>query len=242
MNEPNRHGHRVISVDGPAASGKSTTANAVARRLGFVHLNSGLLYRALTWRVVGEGWDEAEPDFPRRIESIRIELRASGNHLQVFVDGEDPGPELHDRAVADRVSAVSGAQVVRQAVLTRLRHAGAQFDLVCDGRDIGTTVFPNADLKIFLVADANERARRRLLEQEVELTDSAVEREAARLIERDRADSSRELSPLRRASDAIEIDTTKLTGDEVVEKIVRVARKLSLGSPRARRDAPRERR
>ena len=190
---------------------------------------------------MGEGWDEADPDFPQRIESIRIELRVAGDHLRVLVDGEDPGPELHGRAVADRVSAVSGDGAVRQAVLTRLRHAGAQFDLVCDGRDIGTTVFPNADLKIFLVADAKERARRRLLEQGVELTDPAVEREVARLIERDHADSSRELSPLRRASDAIEIDTTRLTGDEVVEKIVQVARKLSLGRPRAGRDAPRER-
>jgi len=235
MTEPDRHYRRVIAIDGPAAAGKSTTANAVARRLGFVHLNSGLLYRAITWWAIENGWNEEDSDFEDRIDSVQIELRAAQGQLRVFVDGQEPGPALEEMGVADRVSAVAGVGAVRRAVLTRLREAGEQFDLVCDGRDIGTTVFPRADVKVFLVAEATERARRRLIEQGLEPEEGALEAEVIRLLERDRADASRAISPLRRATDAIEIDTTGLTFDEVVERIIDIVRERHLGNP-ARRE------
>ena len=230
MTGPDRHHRRVIAIDGPAAAGKSTTANAVARRLGFVHLNSGLLYRAITWRAIENGWNEADQDFVNQVESLRIELKAAEGRLRVVVDGQDAGPALEEARVADRVSAVAGIRAVRAVVLTRLRAAGEQFDLVCDGRDIGTTVFPRADVKVFLVADSTERARRRLLERGVDPEGAVLEAEIVRLLERDRADASRAISPLRRASDAIEIDTTKLTFDEVVEQIIGVIRDRRIGN------------
>ena len=216
-------GRRVIAIDGPAASGKSTTAAAVARQLGFVHLNSGLLYRALTWWTIRNGWKETDPGFARRIERLRIELRVEEGELRVLVEGHEPGEALHGPNVTNLVSAVAGLAAVRRATLTLLRDAGARFDLVCDGRDIGTTVFPRAHLKVFLVADATERARRRLLERGVEADAEAIEREVSRLIARDRADRSRALSPLRRASDAIEIDTTRQHPEAVVDQIVALA-------------------
>jgi len=224
VNQPDPQRRRVIAIDGPAAAGKSTTANAVARRLGFVHLNSGLLYRAMTWRAIQNGWDDADEDCAQRIASARIELRDDQGWLRVIVDGEEPGAALEAPPVANRVSKVAAMHAVRRVVLTRLRDAGEEFDLVCDGRDIGTTVFPHADLKVFLVADPAERARRRLLERGIDPERPDLEAEVARLLERDRADASRAISPLRRARDAIEIDTTKLTFDEVVEKIIAVAR------------------
>ncbi len=223
--------YRVVAIDGPAGSGKSTTARAVARRLGFVHLNSGLLYRAITWRALREGLETGEPAFEERVRGTDIALTVSDGEVHVQVDGEDPGSELSGRAVSERVSAVSARPIVRAVVLARLREAGERFDLVCDGRDIGTTVFPRADVKVFLVAAARERARRRLLDVGVVPDDEAIEREAARLEARDRADSTRRLSPLRRAPDAVEIDTTSRDPEEVVEGIVALARARGLIGP-----------
>jgi len=214
---------RVIAIDGPAASGKSTTARRVAARLGFTHLNSGLLYRAIAWRALAEAWDEDDPALEARLRTLHLALVPDGRGLRVVVDGEDPGAVLQGRRVSSRVSAVSTHPAVRAVVLERLREARERFDLVCDGRDIGTTVFPDADLKIFLVADAEERARRRLLDHGEPAGAAAVAREAARLRARDESDAGRAHSPLRRAHDAVEIDTTDRTRDEVVDAIVALA-------------------
>lgn len=219
-----RADRRVIAIDGPAASGKSTTARAVAARLGFVHLNSGLLYRAITWRAMEDGWPPGPDGLEDLLAGVRIDLVPDGTSLDVRIDGEEPGAALFGPAVSDRVSGIAAASPVRAFVLERLRAAGQQFDLVCDGRDIGSTVFPGADVKVFLVAAAGERARRRLLDLGLETTPAVVSREADRLSLRDAADSGRELSPLRRTPDAIAIDTTNLSVDEVVDAILRYAR------------------
>jgi cytidylate kinase len=211
---------RVISIDGPAAAGKSTTAKQVARRLGFCHLNSGLLYRAITWLTLQRGWKETDPDFAGWVRGLDIELVARPPDLVVRIGGRTPGRWLHSRRVSAHVSAVSRHGAVRERVLSVLRDAGQRFDLVCDGRDIGTVVFPDAALKVFLVASADERARRRLGDHGEPFTPDRVERETRRLLERDQADSTRELSPLRRASDAVEIDTTALGPEAVVERIL----------------------
>lgn len=211
---------RVISIDGPAAAGKSTTADEVARRLGFYHLNSGLLYRAITWFALKRGWTETDPDFTAWVRDLDIELVPRPPDLVVRIGGRAPGRWLHSRRVSAHVSAVSRHGAVRERVLAVLREAGQRFDLVCDGRDIGTAVFPHATLKVFLVASAEERARRRLGDHGEPPTPDGVERETLRLLERDRADSTRELSPLRRASDAVEIDTTALEPEAVVERIL----------------------
>lgn len=214
---------RVIAIDGPAASGKSTTAAAVGKALGFVHLNSGLLYRAYTWCTIRRGWVENDPGYGDAIAAVAIDLARDGSDLRILVDGDDPGLELHGREVAGRVSAVASIRSVRAAVFERLQSAAGELDIVCDGRDIGTTVFPEADLKVFLVADADERARRRLLEHGESPDLELVREEAERLRRRDEADASRELSPLRKAEDAVEIDTTEQSAEEVVERILSLA-------------------
>lgn len=228
---PARRSRRAIAIDGPAASGKSSTARRVAERLGFVHLNSGLLYRAITWRALEEGWDVDGSEVESRASDVDITLVREGSGFRVEIEGHDPGPALQGPEVSSRVSAVSARPGVRDAVLMRLREARERFDLVCDGRDIGTTVFPDADLKVFLVAAPEQRARRRLLERGEDPGEEQVAREAARLRSRDQADAGREHSPLRRAADAVEIDTTDRTPEEVVAAIIRLAGERGAGGP-----------
>ena len=214
---------RVIAVDGPAAAGKSSTALSVARRLGFVHVNSGLLYRAITWWALGEGIADDEPSIEAEVVELELDLVPAGAGFDVRIGGSRPGTDLDSPDVTARVSAVSALPAVRDVVLERLRRAGRRHAIVCDGRDIGTAVFPDADLKVFLVAEASERARRRLRQRAVPFTEEDVERETRRLEARDRLDRSRPLSPLRCAPDAHEIDTTAMTPGEVVRAILALA-------------------
>ncbi|MXW67519.1 MAG: (d)CMP kinase, partial [Gemmatimonadales bacterium] len=214
---------RVIAVDGPAASGKSSTARSVARRLGFVHVNSGLLYRAITWWALDRGIAGDGPALEAAVPGLDVDFVPAREGFDVSVEGTRPGPGLESPEVTARVSAVSTLPAVRDVVLERLRRAGRRHEIVCDGRDIGTAVFPGADLKIFLVAEAGERSRRRLRQRGTPFTDEDVERETRRLEARDRLDRSRPLSPLRRAPDAIEIDTTAMSPDQVVDAILELA-------------------
>ena len=214
----------IIAIDGPAASGKSTTAARVARVLGYNHLNSGLLYRGITWAAMVEDWPSDATRFNRRLADLSLELERVGSGYRVLVDGVDPGVNLVSPATSARVSEVSARPEVRDRVLSLLRAEGGHGGVVCDGRDIGTVVFPNAELKIFLIASAEERGRRRLLDHGLEVSDEAVSQEAARLAARDAADSSRSVSPLREAPDAVRVDTTEMDAGEVVRRIVSLAR------------------
>ena len=219
---------QVIAIDGPAASGKSTTAHRVAARLGYVHVNSGLFYRAITWAVLREGWLGDEAQLRVLVEGLEIEPVVADGSLHVRVNGRDPGSELQGREVSAHVSEVSAHGFVRDRVLELLRGTAQLADLVCDGRDIGSVVFPDAPLKVFLVADVRERARRRLLDYEIEPSEEVIGEEAERLEARDRADSTRERSPLVRAPDAIEIDTTRLTRSGVLRRILELAEKRGM--------------
>lgn len=214
---------RVIAVDGPAASGKSSTARSVARRLGFVHVNSGLLYRAITWWALDRGIAEDERSIEAAVSGLDVDLVPAHDGFDVSVAGTRPGPGLESSEVTARVSAVSTLPAVREVVLERLRRAGRRHEIVCEGRDIGTAVFPDAELKVFLVADIGERARRRLRQRAVPFTEDDIEREVRRIEARDRLDRSRPLSPLLQASDAVEIDTTSMSPDRVVDAILELA-------------------
>ena len=214
---------RVIAVDGPAASGKSSTARSVARRLGFVHVNSGLLYRAIAWWALDRGIAEDEPSIEAAVPGLDVDLVPAHDGFEVSVAGTRPGPGLESSEVTARVSAVSTLPAVREVVLERLRRAGRRHEIVCEGRDIGTAVFPDAELKVFLVADVGERARRRLRQRAAPFTEDDLEREIRRIEARDRLDRSRPLSPLRRAPDAFEIDTTSMSPDRVVDAILELA-------------------
>ena len=221
---------KVIAIDGPAASGKSTTARQVAEHLGFLHVNSGLFYRAITWAALREGLIDEESQLRRWVPELEIEPVVGEGVVDVRIEGETARAEMQGRDVSAHVSTVSAYGFVRDRVLTLLREAGGLADVVCDGRDIGSVVFPNASLKIFLVADIRERARRRLLDYRVDPSDEAICAEAERLGARDRADSTRERAPLIRAADAVEIDTTNLAPDAVVRRILDLAAERGLGA------------
>jgi len=226
----------VIAIDGPAASGKSTTARRIADRLGYEHLNSGLLYRAVAWGAREAGW-AADPDAARQLTAPALERRVADLELELVPgpEGYDarvgsvrPGAALREPEVTALASALSSRAPVRERVTQIVRREALRRDVVCDGRDIGTVVFPRADLKVFLVAAPEERARRRLLERGEEPSGEAIGREASRLRARDHADASRALSPLRAAPDAVRLDTTSLTPDQVVDRILTEARRRGI--------------
>lgn len=215
----------IIAIDGPAASGKSSTARAVAEALGFSHLDSGALYRAITLVAMEEA-ARAGIDNPlaippeqvlRRTEDRGLMLQPDGAGFASYLDGEPADGRIRTSAVTSHVSAVSAVPVVREWVNTRLRElARAGIGVVVDGRDIGTVVFPEADLKVFLTATPEARARRRLAQRGDAVDPVELALEADRLAARDKADSSRPVAPLRRADDAEVLDTTDLTLPEQV--------------------------
>ncbi len=217
----------IVAIDGPAGSGKSTTARAVAKRLGFHHLDSGALYRAVTWAALDAGvaedaWARLDQE---ALDSFGIEAEFHGDELRVRAGGHDITRSIRNAAVTARVSRMASIGPVRAWVNQRLRAVAATTDVVAEGRDIGTVVFPHADLKIFLVADPAERARRRLRQSgHTDADPDALAAEIERLRRRDHLDSTRDIAPLRRADDAVDVDTTALDFDEQVERIVSLAR------------------
>ena len=228
----------VVAIDGPSASGKSTTARAVAEAIGFAHLDSGSLYRGVTLVALREAARRGRPeDDPlavldpeailRAAEDRGLMLQPDGAGFAAYLEGEPVDAELRGPRVTSAVSAVSAVSVVREWVNTRLRATvRAGRDVVVDGRDIGTVVFPDADLKIFLTASPEARAGRRISQRGHEVEQSRLEAEAAALAARDHADSTRVLAPLRPAEDAVPLDTTTLSFREQVDRIVALARPI----------------
>ena len=220
----------VITLDGPAGSGKTTTAQAVAKRLGFRHLDSGALYRALTFALLQEGvpedeWGSLESG---QLNELKVEVDAEGDGVNIYRDGVLLTSELRSPEVTRCVSALACLPAVRDWLLGVQRSVGAHGNLVADGRDMGTVVFPDADVKIFLVAGLEERARRRLLQDTgQEPTSSEIQEEARRIEQRDQADQSRNQSPLRRPEDAVEVDTTGLSFADQVALILRRVKDLT---------------
>lgn len=245
---------RVIAIDGPAASGKSSTAAAVARRLGWAHLDSGALYRALTLAALDNleaapggadaPWSAAE--LLGLAEDLPVRLVLAGDVFRPEVAGVAVEDAIRSERVTRRVSALAAIPAVRHWVNVQQREAalGHSDGVVVDGRDIGTVVFPDAPLKVFLTASPEERARRRLAQRGsgaagggvgvgvgvgVRAGDAAIDeaelgREAAALAARDQADATRPIAPLRAAADSVRLDTTRLSLDEQVARVVALAR------------------
>lgn len=214
----------VIAIDGPAGSGKSTVAREVARALGLRRLDTGAMYRALTWLGLREGID---PTDGRRLASLARRTRFEYRDAEIQVDGRRAGRAIRTPEVSGAVSQVSAHRAVRRELVRRQRDVIGSGGMVVEGRDIGTVVCPDADLKVFLTASAGERARRRhqeLNERGVPVSYDKLKRE---LLRRDRLDTTRPVSPLVPAEDAVIIDSTGKTPRQVVAEIVRLARERS---------------
>ena len=219
----------IIALDGPSGAGKSTVAKAVASELGFSCLDTGAMYRAVAWQAVHDG---ISLDDNQALGNLALEYDIDFRHVpgeplpsQVFIGGHDVTSAIRTAEIDKAVSPVSAASAVRAALVKQQQRIGSTGDYVVEGRDIGTTVFPDAEVKVFLTASAEERARRRVLqngERGVGSTD--YEAVLADIIRRDDYDSSRKTSPLRAADDAILLDSTDLPLEEVVSRISAWAR------------------
>jgi cytidylate kinase len=217
--------HTVIAIDGPAASGKSSTAQWVAERLAFRHVDSGSLYRGVTAAMLRSAVDPSEwaPDAVVA-QGTRIALRPETTSFTVLIDGAPAEEEIRGANVTQHVSLVARMPAVRRWVNARVREAAGSHDVVVDGRDMGTTVFPDAALKIFLIADPWERARRRLVQRLGRRpSDDEIAEETDQLVQRDSRDATQTVQ----AADAVLLDTTYLTQQEQVERIVALARAVT---------------
>ncbi len=211
----------VIAIDGPSGAGKSTTARRLAERLGYLYIDTGAMYRAVGWKAARERIDPADEEgLAALCGRTTVTLDSRGPSLRVFVDGTDVSQAIRTPEMGNQASSVSKSPSVRARLLELQRALGRDGGVVMDGRDIGTVVFPDADVKFFLDASAEERGRRRWRE----LTDKGIkvdqERITQEIRDRDRQDSSRVLAPLRRADDARVIDSTALTADEVLDRML----------------------
>ena len=217
----------VIAIDGPAASGKSTTSKLIAERLGYLHVDTGAMYRAMTLKVLQEGMSVDETNAIGKLaEHTHIRLLQDRGKLKVLLDNQDVSREIRSQEVTKAVSAVSSIPKVREVMVREQRKMAEEGGVVLEGRDIGTVVFPNADLKIFMVANVQERARRRKKELEEQGINVTMEQLVNEIVERDQKDSRRDVSPLRKADDALVLDTSDLTIEEQVELIVEKSQKL----------------
>ncbi len=217
----------VIPVDGPAGSGKSTAAKAIADALGFDYLESGALYRAVGYRMLRRGEpDDFEGEAIRIARGLRFACRKEGEAWRNILDGEDVTGALRDEAVSDAASLVSSIPQVREALLDFQRNFGRARGAVIDGRDIGTVVFPDARLKFFLDAEVEVRIERRLAELEARGVHFDPERLREDLRRRDERDRSRSAAPLRKAEDAVEIRTTDMGVDQVLGLMLEKIRRM----------------
>lgn len=227
----------IVAIDGPAGSGKSSTARAAARELGFLYLDTGALYRTVALALRRHGW----PDLPlsHLPDPFDVELgHDAGGTLTVRLNGDDVTGALREPDVSAAASRAAALPWVRQALLGMQREQARRWTrggggVILDGRDIGTVVFPDADLKVFLDADLDVRAQRRYVEALGRGQDVTLERTRADLAERDARDRERETAPLRQADDAVRVDTGLLAMEDQVDLVVRLAREVQRGEQSA---------
>ena len=210
MTAPAKSSRRVIAIDGPAASGKSSVARELAKQLRFVYVNSGAMYRAVTWFVLDRGINPRDAEaVTDAMEHARIECDLHDDSSRLFIDGTDPETHLRDVRVNEGVSMVSSVPRVREILVEKMHTYAREYDVVMEGRDIGSVVFPDTPYKFYIDASPEIRSQRR-----------AAQGQADQIAARDRADSSRTASPLTIADDARVIDSSSLTIEEVVQQII----------------------
>ncbi|MCL4135442.1 UNVERIFIED_CONTAM: hypothetical protein GTU68_044025, partial [Idotea baltica] len=223
----------IIAIDGHAGCGKSTTAIKVAQELAYIYITSGAMYRsaALYFHQNGIDFSQENPEMLQALADMNIEFReqSGGKDPLIFLNDTDVSNEIRTPFISDIVSPVSVHPSVREAMVHQQRRIGKKGGIVMDGRDIGTVVFPQAELKIFMTASLEARAGRRLQEMKNKGMDATLEYVIENLQKRDYMDSNRTVSPLKQAEDAIVLDTTLLTIDEQVKKVCELARKVIAG-------------
>ena len=212
----------IIAIDGPAGAGKSTVAKRLAKELGYTYMDTGAMYRAFAWRVMEQGIDLSDE---RKLQAVlretTIELVENHGRPKVFLNGADVTDQIRTPELSQLASRVSTSKIVRERMVELQRAMGSQGGVVAEGRDIGTVVFPDAEVKIYLDASAQERARRRFEELRTQGSQVTMEGTVSEMEERDRRDKERDVAPLRKAEDALVIDSTDSAVDRVVERIMR---------------------
>ena len=216
----------IVAIDGPAASGKSTTAKLVAKKLKMTYLDTGAMYRAVTLALLRSNTNLDDYDSICQVVSeLELDIYDQGTKTVVRLDGEDVSQAIRSMLVTENVSAVSAVKYLREDMVEIQRNIGKKTNCVVEGRDIGTVVFPDAEFKIFMVADIKIRAERRLMELHEMGENRSIQEVMTDLKKRDEKDSTRSNSPLLKADEAIEIDTSMLSIDQQVEKIINLVRK-----------------
>jgi len=213
---------KVIAIDGPSGSGKSSTSRRVADKLGFLHVDSGALYRIMTWQCLERGVDTSDPAaIAACAADVEIECRPEGGAIAYYVGGEAPGDRIRTPEINAHASPVATVKAVRDRITAILRGMTAHGDLVVEGRDITTAVFPDSPARFYLTASAEARALRRQREEVAKgIANQSAEAVKASLLARDAIDSTRKYAPLKKADGALEIDSTELTLDQVVETVL----------------------
>ncbi|MGA0367998.1 MAG: (d)CMP kinase, partial [Kiritimatiellia bacterium] len=211
----------VIAIDGPSASGKSTVAKSVARKMGMLYVDSGAMYRGMTWKVLQAGKDpQSEPDVIQLLYSSSWDFQVKESAIGFTIDGVDPGEAIRQEDVRENVSYVARIPEVRRFIVDQIRSMRALGPLVVEGRDIGSVIFPESPYKFYLDADPVERARRRSAELEITESNTSVEAVQESLAKRDHLDSTRKTDPLQIAEGAHVVDSTHLNLEEVVDQII----------------------
>ena len=213
----------VVAIDGPAGAGKGTITKLVGEKLGLVNIDTGATFRCVTLAMLQQNISTNEEEkIKKLLENIKIEFKKENNIQMVLLNGQDVTKKIREKEVNNFVSQVSTLKIVREKLLNLQRKIAEGKDVIMEGRDIGTTVFPNANVKIYLDATPEERAKRRVLQNQEKGISTSYEEALENVKSRDKMDSERELAPLRQAEDAIYVDSTNLTIDEVVQKIIEI--------------------
>ena len=208
----------IIAIDGPAGSGKSTIAKLIAEDLGLVYLDTGAMYRLVTLKALNDGILGDFEKIKKMLDNLNIDIRENGFYL----DDVDVSEKIRKPVVSENVSDIAAIREVREKMVDLQRKFSESKNVILDGRDIGTVVFPNADVKIFLVADAKERANRRYKELAAKGENVRIEEIYENILKRDEIDSTRKESPLKKAEDAIKVDTTSKSIEEVKNEILNI--------------------
>ena len=210
----------IVAIDGPAGAGKGTITKLVGEKLGLINIDTGATFRCVTLNMLQEQIDIQEEDkIKEMLDKINIKMEPNG---KIFLNGEDVTRRIRENDVNNFVSPVSVLPIVRNKLLEVQRSIAEEKNVIMEGRDIGTVVFPNADVKIYLDATAEERAKRRVLQNQEKGIESSYEEVLEGIKDRDKRDSTRKIAPLKKAKDAIYVDSTNLSIEQVVEKIIQI--------------------